>query len=238
MPIEVSLKQIIRSYCIFNCPSNKSDNRESVKDITFNANHHLPWPSQVVPVVKNPPANAGDIRDKGLIPGLGRFPGGGHGNPLQYSCLENPIVRGAWCVTVRSVAQSRTRLKWLSTHTLIIYQACVSSHYRRFSSPFYSWRTTCSGERYSLRPWNWALCACMLSLFSHVWLFVTLWTVTLQAPLSVRFSRQEYWSGLPCPSLGGLPHPGMEPTSPALAGGLFTTSATWGAWKWALHCQS
>ena len=41
-------------------------------------------------VVKNPPANAGDIRDEGSIPGVGRFPGGGHGNPLQYSCMENP----------------------------------------------------------------------------------------------------------------------------------------------------
>ena len=69
MPTEVSLKKIIKSYCIFNCPLNKSDNRESVKDITFNAGHHLPWPSQVVPVVKNPPASAGDIRDMDLILG-------------------------------------------------------------------------------------------------------------------------------------------------------------------------
>ena len=46
-------------------------------------------------VVKNPPANAGDIRDAGLIPGSGRSPGGGHGNPLQHSCLENPMDRGA-----------------------------------------------------------------------------------------------------------------------------------------------
>jgi len=52
--------------------------------------------SQVVPVVKNQPANAGDIRDVGLIPGLGRSSGGEHGNPLQYSCLENPTDRGAW----------------------------------------------------------------------------------------------------------------------------------------------
>jgi len=51
--------------------------------------------SQVVLVVKNPPATAGDIRDAGLIPGLGRSPGGGHGNPLQYSCLENSTDRGA-----------------------------------------------------------------------------------------------------------------------------------------------
>ena len=53
------------------------------------------WASQAVPVVKNPPVNAGDIRDEGSIPGSGRFPGGGHGNPLQYSFLENPMDRGA-----------------------------------------------------------------------------------------------------------------------------------------------
>ena len=51
--------------------------------------------SQVVLVVKNPPANAGDIRDMYSIPGLERSPGGGHGNPFQYSCLENPLDRGA-----------------------------------------------------------------------------------------------------------------------------------------------
>ena len=59
--------------------------------------------SQVVLVVKNPPANAGDKRDSGLIPGLGRSPGGGHGNSLQYSCLENPMDRGAWRATVHGV---------------------------------------------------------------------------------------------------------------------------------------
>ena len=47
-------------------------------------------------VVKNPPANAGDARDKGSVPRWGRSPGGGHGNPHQYSCLENPMDRGAW----------------------------------------------------------------------------------------------------------------------------------------------
>ena len=52
--------------------------------------------SQVALVVKNLPANAGDVIDAGSIPGLGRSPGGGHGNPLQYSCLENPMDRGAW----------------------------------------------------------------------------------------------------------------------------------------------
>ena len=60
---------------------------------------------------KNPPANAGDVRDAGLIPGLGRSPGGGHGNPLQYSCLENPMNRGAWRTIVHSVTKNWTQLK-------------------------------------------------------------------------------------------------------------------------------
>ena len=55
--------------------------------------------SQVVLVIKNLPANAGDVRDSGLIPGPGRSPGGGHGNLVQYSCLENPMDRGAWRAT-------------------------------------------------------------------------------------------------------------------------------------------
>ena len=66
------------------------------------------------------------------------------------------------------------------------------------------------------------VCVCMLSGFSHVPLFATLWTVALQAPLSMGFSRQEYWSELPCPSPGDLPHPGIKPVSPSLAGGFFT----------------
>ena len=69
---------------------------------------------------------------------------------------------------------------------------------------------------------------CMLSHFSHVQLFVILWTIVHQAPLSMGFSRQEYWSGLPFPSPGDIPEPGIEPgslTSPALAGGFFVASA-------------
>ena len=62
---------------------------------------------QVVLVVKNPPASGGDIRDESSIPGLGRFFGGGHGNPLQYSCLEDPMYRGAWQATVHGVTKSR-----------------------------------------------------------------------------------------------------------------------------------
>ena len=70
----------------------------------------------------------------------------------------------------------------------------------------------------------------LLSGFSHVRLFATLWTVAHQAPLSMGFSRQEYWSGLPCPPPRDLPHPGiklMSLMSPALAGKFFTTNATW-----------
>ena len=67
--------------------------------------------SQVVLMVKNPPANSGDVRDADSIPGLGRSPGGGNGNPLQYSCLGNPMDRGAWQATVHRVTKSWTRLK-------------------------------------------------------------------------------------------------------------------------------
>ena len=67
-------------------------------------------------MVNNLPANAGDIRDLGSIPESGKSPGGGPGNPLQYSCLENLMDRGAWQATVHRVAQSQIQLKRLSTH--------------------------------------------------------------------------------------------------------------------------
>ena len=67
---------------------------------------YLPLLPLIALFVRNLPANAGDIRDMGLIPGLGRFPGGGNGNPFQYSCLENPMDRGAWRVTVHGIAES------------------------------------------------------------------------------------------------------------------------------------
>ena len=67
--------------------------------------------SQVVLVVKNLPANAGDKRDMASVPVSGRSPGGGHSNPLQYFCLENPMDRGAWQATVYKVAKSQTQLK-------------------------------------------------------------------------------------------------------------------------------
>ena len=74
------------------------------------------------------------------------------------------------------------------------------------------------------------MCVLVLSHFSHVWLCVTPWTAAHQAPLSMGFSRQEYWSGLPCPPPGDFPHPGIKPMSlinPALAGRFFATHDTW-----------
>ena len=67
-------------------------------------------------VVKNPPANTGDARDMGLIPGSGRSPGGGNGNPIQYTCLENPMDRGAWWGAAYGVAKSQTWLSTIITH--------------------------------------------------------------------------------------------------------------------------
>ena len=105
-------------------------------------NNYIWWASQVVLVVKNPPVDAGDIRDAGSTPLWGRSPGGGHDNPLQYSCLENPMERGAWWATVHGVAKSRTRLKWLSMcvflHVYVVANAFVltneSSHF--YKIPF------------------------------------------------------------------------------------------------------
>ena len=71
---------------------------------------HVLWDSQVVQVVKNLNANARDARDLGLIPGSGRSPEVGNGNPFQYFCLENPMDRGVWWATVHGVAKSRTQL--------------------------------------------------------------------------------------------------------------------------------
>ena len=91
---------------------------------------HIVWgASRVVLVVKNPPANTGGIRDMGLMPGLRRSPGGKHSNPLQYSCLENPVGRGAWRATVSRVAKSQTWMKRLSTHTCTsIWENNTESH--------------------------------------------------------------------------------------------------------------
>ena len=118
--------------------------------------------SQVALVVKNPLANAGDARDSSLIPGLGRSPGGGHGNPR------------------------------------IIY---INIYY-----PYYLYHVY-----YSYRIQH----IVKVKSLSRVRLFVTPWSVAYQAPPSMGFSKQEYWSGLPFPS-PDLPNPGIKPRSPAL----------------------
>ena len=99
-------------------------------------------------VAKNPPANAGDLRDGVLISGLGRSPGGGYGNPLQYSCLENPTDRGILWATIHRVAESQTRLKWLSMHArrCILYclpymvcPTCITNGQRSCSKTEATW---------------------------------------------------------------------------------------------------
>ena len=124
----------------------------------------------------------------------------------------------------------------------------VGDRLREFSHHPFSGSTAWLWMRCSSRVWNnvgkclhmkkatehdWHIHCAVLSRFSCVGLFVTLWTVACQAPPSTGFSRQEYWSGLPCPPPGDLPDPGIKPmslTSPALADGFCTTRATWTAW--------
>ena len=96
--------------------------------------------SQVAPVVKNPPASAGDSRDTGLIPGSGRPPGEGNGNPLQFSCVETPMNRGVWQATVYEVPKSRT---WLSNW--IISRVLLAGEDRPEPS-----RSFCSSDKHSL----------------------------------------------------------------------------------------
>ena len=91
--------------------------------------------SQVALVVKNPPANAGDVIDTGSVPRLGRSPGGANGNPLQYPCLENPTDRGAWQDAVHGVRKSRTQLKQLSKHA-------EDTGFKRTTMPS-TWRSGC-----------------------------------------------------------------------------------------------
>ena len=120
--------------------------------------------------------NARAEGDAGLIPGSGRSPGGGDGNPLQYSCLENPVNRGAWQAIANRDPKLLTRSDLVCTHMLLVTggvglvaKSCLT--------------------------------------------LVTPWTVAHQAPLSMGFSRQEYWSGLPSPPPGDLPDPGIKPES-------------------------
>ena len=132
----------------------------------------LHWACQVALMAKNPPINAGDVRDMGLVPGSGRSPAGGHRNPLQYSCLENPMDRGLWRAKVRRVAKSRIWLKRLSMHSCkvsIITGSIVSHRVKAIKGPlhwkalhtrlttqepFLSWVDQCFSQKCHLLRFN------------------------------------------------------------------------------------
>ena len=166
---------------------------------------------QLTPVVKNPPPSAGDTRDAGLIPELRKAPGGGNGNPLHYSCLENSMGTGGWWATIHRVAKSQT---WLSTHmqkyqiTQQIYDTIYSPAAAAAKS-LQSCPTLCDpidGSPPS-SPVPGILQARILEWvaisFSNTWkwkwsrvrLLAIPWTAAYQAPPSMGPSGQEYWSG-------------------------------------------
>ena len=108
---------------------------------------HSQRASQMALVVKNLPANAGDIRDLGSIPGSGRSPGGGHGNPLQYSCLENPMDRGAWWFAVHRVEHDWSNLP----HTHLLHSHIVTAlHNKEVSFREVKWQNWDQEEIFSL----------------------------------------------------------------------------------------
>ena len=105
------------------------------------------WKLRVALGIKKAPANAEDVRNAGSVPGLGRSPEGEHGNPLQYSCLENLMDRGAWWATVHGFTKSRTQLKQLSTKENpfpCLFQLWVAADIPWFMVPFFClWRQQC-----------------------------------------------------------------------------------------------
>ena len=118
-------------------------------------------------MVKTLPANAGDVRGVGSIPGLGRSPGGRHGNPLQYSYLENSLDRGAWQATVHRIVNRRTRLKRLSIRACMENDACT---------PCNKGEDMSSAFKKLIPQWrrhSYLLLLLLLSRFSRVRLYVT-----------------------------------------------------------------
>ena len=110
-----SLVRELRSHKL--CSAAKNNNSSS-NNTNGNTSYLMElWASQLMLVVRNPPANAGDIRDTGSVPVSRRSPGRGNSNPLQYSCLENPMDRGAWQAIVHGHKESDMN-EQLSTHTL------------------------------------------------------------------------------------------------------------------------
>ena len=161
---------------------------------------------------KESACNAGDA---GSTPGSGRSPGGGNGNPLQYSCLEKPMDWEAWRATVHRVSKSQTQLKQLSMHTHTTAAAAAAAAAKALQSC----PTLCDprdgsppgspipGTLQARTPewvvisfsnaWKWKVKG---KLLSHVRPSATPWTPAFPAPPSMGFSRQEYWSGVPLPS--------------------------------------
>ena len=151
--------------------------------------------------------SACQCRRHGFDSWSGRSPGGGNGNPLQDSCLENPMDRGAWQAPLS-----------LGFPTQEAWSGLPFPPPRDLPNPGIEFTSPAQAGRFFIaEPLDKRIFAMKVKVksFSHVWLFATPWTVSHQAPLSMGFSRQEYWSGLPFLSPGDLPDPGMEPMSPA-----------------------
>ena len=150
-----------------------------------------------------------NAEDTVSLPGSGRSPGEGNGNPLQYSCLGNPMDRGAWWPMDLGVARVE--------HNFVTKLPPSSQGYGVMK------KTTVI---YVPRRYN--CCCCLLfSCYIVSESFATPWTLAHQAPLCMGFPRQEYWSGLPSPSLGNVPNPETETSSPTLTGRFFTTEPSW-----------
>ena len=148
--------------------------------------------------VKYLPTNKGDSSS---VSGLGRFPGVGNGKPTPVFLPGKLHGRRAWLATLHGVAKSHmTEHTHTHTHTHTqgtkILTCLTAKKLKRKTEAIRTLK-----------------CMCVLSLFGHVQPFVTLWMVACSTPLSTGFSRQEYWSGFPCPPPGDLPNPGIKPTS-------------------------
>ena len=162
-------------------------------------------------VVKNLPASAGDARDAPLIPGSGRSPGVGKVNPLQYSCLEKSMDRGAYSGGgLQSMGYQRVRYNWETEHEWAHAAAakslqshpilCDSIDGSPPGSPVAGILQAGTLEWVAISFSN-AWKEVKVKLLSHVWIFEAPWTAAYQTPPSMEFSKREYWSGLPLPSL-------------------------------------
>ena len=147
----------------------------------------------MVLVVKYLPAYAGDVWVLGSSHGSRRSPRGGDGKPLQYSCLENSMDRGTWQASLCCKESLQPRWSdYAHVRDKEKFRVIISLDQGRTLDSAASRVQRCEEKK--------------VKLLSHVWLFVTPWTVAHQAPPSMGFSRQEYWSGLPFVSLIPLHH--------------------------------